>query len=109
MAIQIICPGCHKRFKVSDKFAGKTGPCPQCKTSIKIPLKSEEVVVHAPEEFGPKGDSGEAVLKPIARQETRLTAPMIAGIVGGILLVPVGFPNAYVYTIIGLYHYLNGL
>src|SRR3990170_650254 len=27
MSIIIVCPGCGKRFKVSDKFAGKIGPC----------------------------------------------------------------------------------
>ena len=43
MAITIVCPGCHKRFSVSDNFAGQSGPCPKCKTVIKIPEKSTEV------------------------------------------------------------------
>lgn len=73
MPIQVTCPGCRKRFTVSDKFAGQKGPCPNCKTVITIPSKSEEVVVHAPEEFGPKDSAGRAVLKPIFRTETRFS------------------------------------
>lgn len=70
MPINVTCPGCHKRFTVSEKFAGKEGPCPKCKTKIKIPEADEQVVVHAPENFGPKTRTGEAVLKPITRTET---------------------------------------
>ena len=88
MPIQVICHGCHARFKVSDKFAGKTGPCPKCKVSIKIPDKSDEVVIHAPEEFGPTGTSGEAVLKPIERKVKTFSTPVIAGIVAVSLFVP---------------------
>ncbi len=85
MPIPVVCPGCQKRFNVSDKFAGKKGPCPHCKTVIQVPEKGEEVVVHAPEEFGPKDAKGRAVLKPIARKETkvspRLTAVILVTIV----------------------------
>ena len=88
MPIAVICPGCHKRFNVSDKFAGKKGPCPECKTVISIPDKSEEVVIHAPEQFGPKGASGEAVLKPIERQETKFTRTAVVGTVAFAILVP---------------------
>ena len=89
MPIQVICHGCHARFKVSDKFAGKTGPCPKCKVSIKIPDKGDEVVIHAPEEFGPTGASGEAVLKPIERKVKTYSTPVIVGIVAASLFVPV--------------------
>ncbi len=82
MPINVVCPGCHKRFQVSDKFAGQTGPCPQCKTKIKIPEAKDEVVVHEPQTFGPKGKAGVGVLKPIFREETRLT-PLLMGIIGG--------------------------
>jgi hypothetical protein len=88
MSIQVICHGCHARFNVSDKFAGKTGPCPKCKATIKIPEKNEEVVIHAPEGFGPKGASGEAVLKPIERDFKTFSTPMIVGIVAASLFVP---------------------
>lgn len=84
MTINVICPGCKKRFSVDDKFAGKKGPCPKCKTVIEIPTKAEEVKVHAPDEFGPKGVSGQAVLKPIARTETRFSVKLAVLITVGV-------------------------
>lgn len=78
MAIQVTCPGCLKRFSVSEKFAGKTGPCPSCQKTIKIPEKSDEVVIHAPEESGPKDSKGRSVLKPIRRSEVKLSPVVIA-------------------------------
>lgn len=80
MPISVVCPGCQKRFNVSDKFAGKKGPCPKCKAIIKIPEKTEEVVIHAPDNFGPKDATGRAVLKPIPRTEVRFS-PVLAGTV----------------------------
>ena len=80
MSIRVTCPGCHTRFNVSDKFAGREGPCPKCKKAIKIPDKSEEVVIHAPE-TGPKDSAGRPVLKPIARKETKLSSSQIAIII----------------------------
>ena len=89
MPIQIICPGCHKRFKVSEQYAGKQGPCPNCKAQISIPLPSEEVVVHAPENFdtGGRDTEGKLVLKPIERSETKLSMVSIVGIVAAIVAV----------------------
>lgn len=79
MAIQVTCPGCLKRFSVSEKFAGKTGPCPSCQKTIKIPEKSDEVVIHAPEDAGPKDSKGRSVLKPIRRSEVKLS-PVVIGV-----------------------------
>ena len=87
MAIDVLCPGCKKRFKVSDQFAGQKGPCPNCKAIITIPEKGDEVVVHAPEEFGPKDASGRATLKPIQRKETDLTLWMAVALAAVVLLV----------------------
>src|SRR5437763_17163113 len=87
MAIDVTCPSCHTRFQVSEKFAGKSGPCPKCKTTIKIPEKKDEVVIHAPEVSGPKDSKGQAVLKPISRVEVRLRSTQIATIVGSVVLV----------------------
>jgi len=51
MAIKVICPGCRSTFTVSDKFAGRTGPCPKCKKPITIPSDAvKEVTIHGPEE-----------------------------------------------------------
>lgn len=88
MPIPVVCPGCKAAFNVSDKFAGKQGPCPKCKTVISIPKidpkapPKEEVKIHAPEEAvsGPKGSSGRPVLKPIERSDAKLS-PVIAGVV----------------------------
>jgi hypothetical protein len=85
MKILVVCPGCRKRFEVNEKFAGKTGPCPKCKTVIKVPDQSEQVVIHAPEEFekGGRGQSGQLVLKPISRVETKFKPLVAAAIVAG--------------------------
>jgi hypothetical protein len=37
MPIHVVCPICKAEFNVSDKFAGRQGPCPKCKSPIKIP------------------------------------------------------------------------
>ncbi len=86
MPILVTCPGCKKSFNVDDKFAGKTGACPKCKTKITVPQKQPEVTVHAPESFGGGGKSvsGKLLLKPIAREETRIKPLAVAAIGGGI-------------------------
>ena len=85
MPIRVTCPGCHTRFNVSDKFAGKEGPCPKCKKVIKVPDKSEEVVIHAPENLGPADTQGRPVLKPIERNETNLSQVQIVLVVAVII------------------------
>ncbi len=84
MSILVVCPGCRKSFKVSDGFAGKSGPCPKCKTTIKVPKKKDEVVVHSPTAFADGGRTvtGKLVTKPIAREETKLE-PVKAAAIGG--------------------------
>ena len=86
MPIRVTCIGCHARFDVSEKFAGEEGPCPKCKKIIKIPTENEQVVVHAPEQSGPKDSKGQAVLKPIARSETNLSKVQLTLLIAGILL-----------------------
>ena len=90
MPIPVTCPGCLTRFTVSDKYAGKTGPCPKCKKELVVPDKSQEVVVHAPEVSGPKDSKGVAVLKPLKRAEFKLSKNEM--IVASILFVlSIGF------------------
>jgi hypothetical protein len=90
MAIDVTCPKCKTRFQVSEKFAGKSGPCPKCKNVIKVPELTEQVVIHAPEDYGPKTTTGQAVFKPITRTEVNLQLPQIAAIVGSVLVVLIG-------------------
>lgn len=89
MPITVLCTGCHKRFKVSDQFAGKKGPCPHCKTQIKVPDKSDEVVIHGGDEFGPKDTKGQGVLKPIERTETKVS-PLLTTIIIVAILMTLG-------------------
>ena len=91
MSIQVICPGCHTRFKVSDQFAGRTGACPKCKGKITVPTADQEVKVHAPDEFAGsgRGTSGKLVLKPISREETKLTPVAAAAVAGSVLIIGV--------------------
>lgn len=98
MPIQVTCPSCFKRFQVSDKFAGKSGPCPNCKKTIRVPEPSEQVVIHAPQDDSPKDRSGRSVLKPLKRKETDVTrrgllitaGAILAAIAGAIVLRLVG-------------------
>ncbi|HVX11459.1 MAG TPA: hypothetical protein VHC22_09780 [Pirellulales bacterium] len=108
MPILVVCPSCKTSFKVSDQFAGKQGPCPKCKTPIKIPkpeptpaasAKSDgktdpkkaapppvEVKIHEPDAVGPKTSTGRPVVKPILRKETKVQAVPIVIIAGATLL-----------------------
>ena len=88
MSILVICPGCKKNFRVSEKFAGKQGPCPACKVVITVP-QPEEVKIHTPEEFeeGGRDTKGKLVSKPIERKETKITMPLLVGMIGGGLVV----------------------
>ena len=94
MAIDVTCPGCFKRFQVSDRYAGMKGPCPSCNVIINIP--KDKLRIAEPDEFesGGKTMKGRAVLKPIGRQvaviggrEWGLTALCIVGVFGLALLV----------------------
>ncbi|WP_198953795.1 hypothetical protein [Rhodopirellula sp. MGV] len=87
MPIQVTCRHCLKRFQVSDKFAGKTGPCPNCKKPIEIPALDEQVVIHAPQDDSPKDSKGESVLKPITRKETDVTRTGLLITIGSIVAV----------------------
>lgn len=89
MAIQVTCSKCLTRFNVSDKFAGKKGPCPKCKETIQIPDKSEEIVIHAPKDDSPKDSTGKSVLKPITRKEASFTKLGVGAAVGAIVLAVV--------------------
>ena len=68
MAIQVICTGCRSTFTVSDKFAGRTGPCPKCKTPITVPSAAvKEVKIHGPEDEPAR--PGRAPVTPIVFED----------------------------------------
>lgn len=88
MSINVVCPGCHTRFKVSDKFAGKSGACPKCKGKIEVPSAKDQVVIHEREfEAGAKDAQGRNVLKPVARKDTKLNPVILVAVVGLVILV----------------------
>ena len=96
MAIQVVCRGCKKRFQVDDIHAGKTGACPNCQKPIEIPRPEDAVVIHEPENFGPKGAAGRPVLKPVPRTDatvTRLQWILLAVAVAGVLVLAITLRN----------------
>lgn len=86
MSINVVCPGCKKRFAVSDKFAGQQGPCPSCKTVITIPDKDDEVVVHTPDDVAaPRDSEGKQILEPIMREEAKFSPKLAVGAAIGVV------------------------
>jgi len=43
MAIRVVCPTCAKNLTAPDAAAGKSAPCPACKTKILVPAAAAEV------------------------------------------------------------------
>ncbi len=73
MAIQVICPGCRSTFTVSDKFAGRTGPCPKCKQPITVPsTAAKEVTIQGPEDKAVR--AGRVAAVPIIFEEHPIPA-----------------------------------
>ncbi len=109
MAIDVTCPGCFKRFQVSDRYGGMKGPCPSCNTIINIP--KESVKIHEPDEFqaGGKTIKGRAILKPLDRQvavigarEWCIVALFAVGIFGLAMLVGRFSPSIGVWGVRGI-------
>jgi len=66
MAIQVLCSGCGSRFAVSDRFAGKTGPCPKCKKPMTIPTPAvQAVTIHEPEPAAAAAGSAPGAHAPV--------------------------------------------
>lgn len=87
MPILVACQNCKTSFNVSEKFAGKQGPCPKCKTIITIPLVKDEIKIHAPEPTGPKDKLGRPVFTPILRQETVYTPMFLFSVSAAVITV----------------------
>ncbi len=117
MPISVVCPTCKARFSVSEKFAGKQGPCPKCKKTITVPNVTEEVTIHAPEDFAggattvAKDAKGRSVLKPIARKKfvvTPLQYALWAGVViatlaAGLIVRRAGLNENMIVLALGAY------
>ena len=107
MSIIVVCPGCRKRYAVNEKFAGKTGHCPNCKHPIKVPALATEVKVRTPEEFenGGRSTTDLLVLKPIAREQTKFNPLMATGIACAAMVI---FAAAFLGGKLGLldHHHL---
>jgi hypothetical protein len=108
MAIKVLCPGCRTFFTVSDKFAGRTGPCPKCKAPITIPAAVTEVKIQGPEEEAVR--TGRPSLAPIVFQEFPIpraayVAVAVGAIVAMILAAVAGRiwePDQFPYWLLGL-------
>lgn len=100
MPIPVLCPACKARFQVSEKFAGKQGPCPKCKAPITIPKLEDQIQVHAPEEFaaGGKTTTGQAALKPIARKQTRFElVPTMIAVCGALAVLAIAAVGGQIF------------
>jgi uncharacterized protein YbaR (Trm112 family) len=88
MPIIVSCPNCRKSFKVSEKHAGKSGPCPNCKQTLRVPTAAEEVKIHAPEAFasGGRSTTGKLITKPIARTDAKFQ-PVVTVLIAAAVLV----------------------
>jgi hypothetical protein len=53
---------------------------------IRVPDKSEEVIIHDAEVSGPTDSQGRSVLKPLEREEFTMSPAMIVGCVGGVIV-----------------------
>jgi hypothetical protein len=87
MAITVTCPKCHSRFNVSEKYAGKKGPCPKCKQVLTIPTADQQIKIHEREHEGARGASGQLLLKPTEREKFKARPLLIVGIIVPVLLV----------------------
>ncbi|MEN6457410.1 MAG: hypothetical protein ABFC63_00615 [Thermoguttaceae bacterium] len=91
MSIIVVCTKCRKSFKVSDKFAGKSGPCPNCKQTLQVPAKGEEVKIHTPEAFagGGKTTTGKLIIKPIERTDAKFQPLFVTIVAVAVVVVAV--------------------
>jgi hypothetical protein len=111
MSIVVVCPGCGKRFKVNNKYAGKTGPCPNCKRPLKVPDKTEEVTIHVPEQFelGGRNANGQLLGKPIVWKETKFNIFSTAAVASAAVAILAAALMAGKLDLFALYPYLAPL
>ena len=89
MPTHVTCTGCQKNFTVPDRFAGKRGPCPNCKTIILIPRLEDQVVIHDPEEAQAKakGHKDRSIFKPLRRESQGFSRLQMVVVGIGVLFI----------------------
>jgi hypothetical protein len=84
MSLNVVCPGCLKRFQVSDRFAGRQGPCPSCGTIISIP--KESVSFHGMDEAETqRRNKRKLLLRPIERLDWEVDPIQVRNYALGVL------------------------
>jgi WD40 repeat protein len=68
------CPSCGKRLKVKGELAGKTGKCPHCKKSLRVPAVSDATQVRQAE-ASPTAATGTMSSQP----QSLLDTPTVGG------------------------------
>ncbi len=48
MKTSLTCPGCHRRYEVDERFAGKTLKCAHCETSMRVPAAEPDAPPEQP-------------------------------------------------------------
>jgi len=77
MSISVVCITCNSRFTVSDKFAGKTGPCPKCKSPVKVPNPTADALVKVPNPTADPPTDKEAVVGCLLIVALTLLPPLV--------------------------------
>jgi hypothetical protein len=107
MAISLICPGCHKTINAPEKFAGKKGTCPFCKTLVEIRVPSaanvaagSDSMIYPPSPPLPQPHTMAASAKPAERKQ--VAAESTAGVSRPMLIAMIGLPTAAILIAAGL-------
>jgi hypothetical protein len=89
MSIHVICRGCRTIYEVEEKFAGRSSPCPKCKTIIHIPDAKEAPPLRGPVIIGDegKGFRGEHRVKPIPRAKGKWNPLRLCSIAGAAIII----------------------
>jgi hypothetical protein len=86
MAIVVVCPNCLTTFQVKDKYAGKQGPCPKCRSVIKVP-EFDETLPAKSDASEKEADEAKVkrrvAIEPIERTSAKIPNWLMAAAAGG--------------------------
>jgi len=80
MPFEFVCPFCHHRTRVDDKYAGQTGPCANCGQKVTMPVLAPNGIIGPSSSKEPSNNSSKSPRK------NRLTATLISIAVATIIL-----------------------